>query len=169
MTFWGAFFGVFLGIISGVIINLCITWFISWKYRKKTIENLKFEIDFNIEEINKMLEESIRYRNKLNADDLVNYFGYFTLSQVIGTTISQIFQDRSIYKILDYEDIGNLQIFYKFFQPNMEKTMNDQITYNKLHFQNPGAKQQIAAQIDILEAAFNRSKSNLESIKAKLE
>ena len=53
MTFWNVFFGVFSGIIAGVIINLTVVSIIKRNSQKQSIDNLKFEIDYNIKKISK--------------------------------------------------------------------------------------------------------------------
>ena len=130
MTFWSVFFGVFAGIIAGVFINLAIIAVRSCSYQKKAIKNLKFEIDFNIKKIDSFLVELLKYRNKVNGDSLYNYFGYYSLTKVIMTTLVQMFQDRSIYKYLDYKEIGKLQTFHSYFSLGMEKYINDQVQWN---------------------------------------
>ena len=169
MTFCNVFFGVFSGIIAGVFIHLGVDAYRNWRIQRKTIKNLKFEIDFNIEKIDLLLEELQKYRNKVNADSLSSYFGYFVMTQVITTTLIQMFFDRSIYKYLDYEHIGKLQIFYKFFTLEIERLINNQITWNKEHISEPGIKQQVTQQIDVWEAGFKNNKKDLKMIKDKLK
>lgn len=168
MTFWNVFFGVFSGIIAGVLINIGIG-FISGKIaRKKTKENLKFEIDFNIEKLNSFEDELRTFQEKVNSGRILEYLGYVSLTKVITTTIVQMFFDRSIYKILKYDDIGKLQNFYRAYSFDTERLINDQIRWGKDHFADPDIRQKAGRTVDFWMAIFNASKSDLSNVKAKL-
>jgi len=169
MTFCSVFLGVLSGIIAGVLINIAIDAYRNWRIQRKNIKNLKFEIDFNIKKIDLLLADIQNYRNQVNGDSLPSFFHYFVLTQVITTTLGYMFHDRSIYKCLDHEHIGTLQIFYKLFSPEMERNLNNQITWNKEHIGELGVKQKVVQQIDALELGFKNVKKDLNTIKDKLK
>ena len=168
MTFWSVFFGVLSGIVAGVIINLVVVLLIKRYSQKQSINNLKFEIEYNIKKINEFLEELNNYRNKNNADNLNKYFGYFSLSKVILTTARQMFNNGEIYKFLDHDFVEKLQNFSIDFSLGTENFMNSQIKYNQSHYNTPGTKQIVSDQITFWEKKFKENKENLEEVKNKL-
>jgi len=169
MTFWNVFFGVFLGIVAGVIINLVVVSIIKNNSEKRLINNLKFEIEYNIKKIDKFLEKLINYRNMTNADNLNNYFDYYNLSKVIFTTANQMFNNGLIYKYLNYESIEKLQNFSIDFSLGSENFMNNQIKYNQSNYNSPDIKKIVNDQITFWENKFKENKKNLEEIKNKLK
>jgi len=72
MTFWSIFLGVLSGIVAGVIINLVVVSIIQKNSQKQSINNLKFEIEYNIKKINEFLEELTNYRIKIMQTILIN-------------------------------------------------------------------------------------------------
>jgi len=169
MTFWNMFFGVFSGIIAGVIINLTVVSIIKRNSQKQSIDNLKFEIDYNIKKINEFLEELNNYRNKNNADNINNYFGYFSLSKVILTTAIQMFNNGLIYKFLNHDFVEKLQNFSIDFSLGSENFMNNQIKYNQSNYSLPDIKKIVNDQITFWENKFKENRKNLEEIKNELK
>jgi len=169
MTFWNVFFGVFSGIVVGVIINLAVVSIVKNNSEKQLINNLKFEIEYNIKKIDKFLEKLINYRNMTNADNLNNYFDYYNLSKVIFITANQMFNDGLIYKYLNYESIEKLQNFSIDFSLGSENFMNNQIKYNQSNYSSPDIKKTVNDQITFWENKFKENKKNLEEIKNKLK
>ncbi|NCO31686.1 hypothetical protein GW891_02525 [bacterium] len=169
MTFWNVFFGVFSGIIAGVIINLTVVSIIKRNSQKQSIDNLKFEIDYNIKKINEFLEELNNYRNKNNADNINNYFGYFSLSKVILTTAIQMFNNGLIYKFLNHDFVEKLQNFSIDFSLGSENFMNNQIKYNQSNYSLPDIKKIVNDQITFWENKFKENRKNLEEIKNELK
>lgn len=168
MTFWNVFFGVFAGIISGVLINLFIDFVKDRVIKKRIKKNLKFEIDFNLKKIDSFLEELNEYRNKVNADCLNNYFGYFNLSKIISITMFQMFNNGLVYKYLNHEDIAVLQNFLSDFSFGTENYMNNQIKWNKDNHSNPDIKQIASEDISFWEKKFKENKKMIGLIKEKL-
>jgi len=169
MTFWNVFFAVLSGIVAGVIINLVVIAIMNCRFRNRAVANLKFEIDFNIESIDSLLEELKRYRDKIVADSIQIYVGYFMISQVLTTTLVKMFDDRSIYKYMGPNHIAKLQSFYKLFSIEMERRTNDQVTWAKEHINEEGVKQTVIGQIDVWEKAFKNTKADLQTVKERFE
>lgn len=169
MTFWSVFLGVLSGIVAGVIINLVVVSIIKRNSQKQSINNLKFEIEYNIKKIHEFLEELNNYRNENNADNINNYFGYFSLSKVILTTARQMFNNGVIYKFLNYDFVEKLQNFSIDFSLGTENFMNNQIKYNQSHYNITDIKQVVSGQITFWEKKFKENKKNLEEIKNKLK
>lgn len=169
MTFWNVFFAVLAGIISGVGINLGIDVIRACIAQRKTIKNLKFEIDFNIGKIDSFIKELGKFRDKVNSDSITEYIGYITLTIVITTTIIQMFLDRSIYKYLDDKEIGKLQNFSRSFTFNAEKLLNDQIRWGIEHYDDPKIKQKANRTIEFWTYLFEDRKKDLQAVKDKLK
>ncbi len=127
----GQFFGVFFGVIAGTAVTIAAQ---KWLYRsseKQQIKNLKFELELNCKKIQEWQEELIRYRNAVNGDSLLDYFGYFKLSSFIGVTVFQLHTAGVIYKYLSHEHIGQLQEVYNNLSLHGENYLNNQIEQRK--------------------------------------
>jgi len=168
MTFWSVFFSVLSGILAGMGIQIGLDWIKSWCKRKKTLENLEFEINYNLKKLDVFLEELERFRNKIIEDNPQGYYGYFQLSKIINTTIVQMFLDRSIYKVLKHEAIGRLQDFYSFFTLQMEQAINGQIVRIKNNY-NPQLRNEAFELIEFWRFAFSTRKNDLLEVKKQLE
>jgi uncharacterized membrane-anchored protein YhcB (DUF1043 family) len=70
------FLGVLSSIVAGIIINLVIASIIKKNSQRQSINNLKFEIEYNIKKINEFLEDLNNYRNENNADNIKDIFLY---------------------------------------------------------------------------------------------
>lgn len=175
MPFWSAFiFGVLAGILAGVGINIGIDFVRTYIAKKKTIKYLKFEIDFNMKKLDSFLEKLRTFRARVKLDsiaDAADYVGYISLTEIITTTITQMFHDRSIYKKkkLDYEEIGKLQNFVTFFTIDMERFLNNQIQRVIEHSMDSDIKKKANKTIDFWENAFKSRKNDLYDIKFKLK
>jgi len=169
MTFWNVFLAVLSGIVAGVIINLVLVAIMNFRFQNRAIANLKFEIDFNIGSIDSLLEEIKKYRDKIFADSIQTYVGYFMISQVLTTTLLKMFDDRSIYKYMNPNHIAKLQSFYKLFSIEMERRANDQVTWAKEHIKESYAKQHVLGQITVWENAFKNTKADLQAVKERFE
>ena len=169
MTFWSIFFSVLAGILAGVGINIGIDMVRACINRKRTVKNLKFEIIYNLGKLNLFLEELDKFHKKVTENAILEYYGYFPLSRIIQTTIVQMFLDRSIYKILEDEQIGKLQDFYTSFNVNTEKVINDQIIWAKEHIADTDIKQRSYKTINFWKYTFETRKKDLESVKESLK
>jgi hypothetical protein len=174
MNFWSVFFSVLAGIVAGVFINLGVRFVDNKLAEKKDIKNLVFEIAFNIRRIDSLIEELQKYRDALNADNLKNYFGYFSLSKVIVSTLNQMVFKGSIYKHLGHEEISWLQNFVVEFSPGTESFINSQVGNNKEKFHtilgiNPDVKAKVDSEIKWWKEKFVKTKTELGVIKNKLE
>jgi ABC-type lipoprotein release transport system permease subunit len=170
MNFWEVFLGVAAGLAVGVIVNIIVNWLINIFKERKIINYFKYEIDINIEKINSFKTELQKYKEKVLSDSINTYFGWFYLSEIILTTINQIFYSGLIYRKFNYEDIEELQKFKKDFSISSEKYINDQVKENTTNFVqgNINVKQRALNQITFWENKFNEHRVKLENIKNKL-
>jgi len=167
MTFWNVFFGVFAGIVAGIFINLAISAIKNYNTQKKLINNLKYEIEFNLKKIDAFLEEFREYRKHINGKSPYDYFGIIHMTGLLKTTLEQMFSDRSIYKYFDNENIGRLQTFYSDIQPDTVKRVNDQIQeFREISYESKMVKT-VNKYIDYLEAGLRGNKENLQAVKMK--
>lgn len=164
-------FGVFLGVVAGVAITLITQWINEKSKESQKVKNLKFEFDLNIKKIDKWLEEINKYRNAVNGDVLNNYFGYFDLSRFVSVTANNMFLSGLLYKYLDYDAIGKLQVIYSEFSPAWEDLINKQVTQNKGKAVDlstwPRFKGEVVANVDFWEKKFKEHKTTLEGILKK--
>lgn len=170
MNFNDVFFGVAAGFVVGVAVNIIVNWIINIFRERKIIKYFKYEININIEKINSFKTELQKYKEKVLADSITTYYGWFNLNEVILTTINQIFNSGLIYKKFNYVDIEELQKFKKDFSINSEKYINDQVKENTANFaqSNINVKEKTLNQITFWETKFNDHIEKLEDIKNKL-
>lgn len=164
-------FGVFLGVVAGVAIALMTQWINEKRKESQKVKNLKFEFGLNIDKINKWLEEITKYRNAVNGDALNNYFGYFDLSRFVSVTANDMFRSGLLYKYLDHDAIGKLQVIYSEFSPAWEGLLNKQVTQNKEKAADssiwPRLKVGVVVNVDFWEKKFKEHKKTLEDILKK--
>jgi len=173
MNYFFQGFGVFLGVIAGVAITLLTQWITEKVKESQKVKNLKFEFELNIRKIDKWLEEIGKYRNAVNGDALQNYFGYFDLSRFVYVTADNMFLSGLLYKYLDHDDIGKLQVIYSEFSLPWENIMNNEITNNRnkaIHEPAswPAYKAKVVSNVDFWEIKFQQHKKTLEEVLKKL-
>ena len=171
MNFCEVFLGVAAGLVVGLIVHLIVTWVINWIRENRLISYFKHEIDINIEKINSFKRELELYKEKVLADSINTYFGWFYLSEIILTNVNQFFLTGTIYKKFDCEDIEALQKFLKDFSSNSERFINDQVRQNTIDFQQQtglNIKERALSQITFWNNKFDSHIENLQRIKGKL-
>ena len=104
----GQFTGVFLGVIAGTIVTILVQKWVALRAEKQQLANFKFELELNMKKIKAWLDELNKYRNAVNGDALLTYFGYFNLSSFIGVIVSRLHASGTIYKYLSHDDFGKL-------------------------------------------------------------
>jgi hypothetical protein len=166
-------FGVFLGVIAGVAIAILAQWINEKVKESQKVKNLKFEFRLNIKKIDKWLEEINKYRNAVNGDSLGSYFGYFDLSRFVTVTANDMFLKGLLYKYLDYNDIGKLQVIYSEFTFPWENILNNQIIQNRNQaLQQPTSwptyKSKVVFEVNFWDTKFHEHKKTLEDILKKL-
>ena len=172
---FGVFFGVLAGIIAGTAITLLVEWLKQKRSEQQMISNLKFEFGFNIQKIDTWLSEISNYRNAIIYDNLHLYFAYFDLARVISVTANSLYSTGKLYKYLDNEDIGKLQIIFSDFSYNGEDYMSRQMHQNKTNFlsgNTPDLKEKYKTDalkdVAFWEDKFKEHKDTLQKILAKL-
>jgi len=127
----GQFTGVFLGVLSGTIVTILAQRWFAQRAESNQLGNFKFELELNEKKLNAWLEELTKYRNSVNGDSLITYFGYFKFSTFIGVTAFQLHGSGAIYKHFSHELIGKLQEVYNDLSISSENYMNNQIEQRK--------------------------------------
>ncbi len=153
-------FGVFLGVIAGTAVTILTQRFLLWKQEKQKVQNLKFEIHFNIKQIDRWTEYLRGYRDAVNGDTLVSWAEYFDFSHVIKSTIEDMIQTGLIYKKLSSATVSYLLLFISSFNLGSESVINQQIFNQRQKFN----KQLAVMEITILEKKLLENRKNLEAI-----
>ena len=153
-------FGVFLGVIAGTAVTILTQRFLLWRQEKQKIRNLKFEIQFNINQIDRWIEYLRGYRNAVNGDTLASWAEYFDFSHVIKSTIEDMIQTGLIYKKLAHGTVSHLLLFISSFNLGSESIINQQIFNQRKTFN----KQLAVMEITIFEKKLQENKKNLETI-----
>ena len=173
-------FGVFLGVLAGTAVTLLASYVIQKRSERNQIQNLKFELDFNVKKLETWIDEIIRLRNAVNGDALGTYFGYFDLSRAVAVTSYNLLQSGLLYKLMHQDDFSKLLVIFQELSIFGEQYLNNQITQSKQTFQdcmaNPTAnlwsstyKRQVVARVDFWENKFKQHKIDLERIRKTLK
>ncbi len=153
-------FGVFLGVIAGTVVTILTQRFLLWRQEKQKMQNLKFEIQFNIKQIDRWIEYLRGYRNAVNGDAIGSWAEYFDFSHVIKSTIEDMIQTGLIYKKLSYDTVSHLLLFISSFNLPFESVINQQILSQRQSFN----KKLAVIEITVLEKKLHDNKKNLETV-----
>jgi len=157
-------FGVFLGVLAGTAVTLLTQWIAKIRSEKQRVKNLRFEFELNIKKIERWLQEITHYRNAVNGDALNMYAGYFDLARFVTVTADKMFQAGLLYKYLNYQEIGDLQIIVSEFSLHGDQYLNNQIAQNKAYFD----KQKAVSDVNFWEKKFKDHKKTMEDLLNKL-
>lgn len=153
-------FGVFLGVIAGTAVTILTQRFLLWRQEKHKVQNLKFEIQFNIKQIDRWIESLRRYRGAVNGDTLTSWAEYFDFSHVIKSTIENMIQAGLIYKKLPDDSVSHLLLFISSFNLGSESVINQQILNQRQRFN----KQLAVMEITVWEKKLQENRKNFEAI-----
>ncbi len=165
--FWQGFgiaVGVFVGVVGGTGVALITAWVNQKRNEGQQVKNLKFELGLNIEKIGVWLDEIAKYRNAVNAQALNTYNGYFDLRRFLMVTAQNMLLSGLLYKRLDYDDIGKLQVISHELSDLGETLINRQIEEAKANFVQADA----AGNVNFWESKFNQHRLTLQQIVGKL-
>ena len=155
---------MFLGVIAGTAVTLLTQWVIQKCNEGQKINNLKFEIDFNIKNLDDWSENLNEYRNAVNAEDPTLFVGYFDLSRTISITATDMFRSGQLYKLLGREDIGKLQGIFGVLSVNGANAINNQITQQKTTFD----KSRALSELFFWDRTFKEYRKTFEDVLNKL-
>ncbi len=156
--------GVFVGVVGGTGVALVTQWVSQKRSESQQVSNLRFELDLNVKKIDGWLEEITRYRNAVNAQNLNTYFGYFDLSRFLMVTSNNLLYSGLLFKHLDYEDIGKLQVISSELSASGQSVLNNAIEQFKVNFDQAKA----AENVNFWEGKFREHKQTLQRILQKL-
>lgn len=105
-------FGVFLGVIAGALIQFGLQWLYGKIHEKRSLKNLKFELQFNIRKLDGLIKEVGNLRDSVNANAVSEYFGYFKTTGCLLATVDDMLHKGLLYKHLTHDDILKLQEHY---------------------------------------------------------
>ena len=156
MTFVLQGFGVFLGVLAGTAVTILTGWLMKRHGEKQQKVNLLFELELNVRKINVWLEEIGKLRNAINGDAMHQYCGYFDLSRIVSVTCNNMFQSGLLYKYLDQDAIGTLQVIFSELSLHGEQYLNNKInqiiqSFNNAYAQDQGQQWPIADKADAVE------------------
>lgn len=153
-------FSIFLGVIAGTAVTILTQHFLLWREETQKIANLKFEITFNIKQIDRWLESLTGYRNAVNGEAIGTWAEYFDFSHVIKSTLENMIRSGLIYKKMSSDSVGYLLIFISSFTQGFELVFNQQIIVQRQSFN----KQRAILEIAVLEKKLKENKKNLETV-----
>jgi len=153
-------FNIFLGVIAGTAVTILTQRFLLWREETQKIANLKFEIQFNIKQIDHWMEYLVGYRNAVNGDAISSWAEYFDVSHIIKSTIENMIQSGLIYKKMSSDHVGHLLLFISSFTQGFEVVFNQTIISQRQTFN----KQRAILEISTFEKKLKESKKNLETV-----
>ncbi|MBU4495528.1 MAG: hypothetical protein KJ874_09535 [Acidobacteria bacterium] len=176
----GQVVGVFLGVVAGVCITFAAEYVRNKRTRKQELANLRFELDINIAKIDAWLKEVTKWRNAINADNLLQYFGHFNLSSAISATTNSLFIAGKLYNALTNDHIAKLQEVFKDLSVFGEQYLNNQIQQKKQllsQMNNAGhetewqrtLKPQCAQDVDFWETKLKSHQDSLLVVKEAID
>ena len=155
--------GVFLGVVAGALVQFGLQWINGKIQEKQSVRNLKFELEFNIKKCAELIGEVRKLRDKVNANAVGQYFGYFKTSGILVVIVDDMLRKGLLYKYLTHDDIWKLQIHYVRFS-STEQWYNEQVEKMKVE-----ANQQTnILMVDLIEDQFVTAKIDLRAIHDKL-
>ncbi len=157
-------FWVFVGIIAGTLVTLFTSLILVRLKKKKIKKNIKFEISFNIEKIQKwkgLLDEVLVASN---SDSIKDCFVFFNFQEIILWTVNKTISDGTLYDYIDQESIITLQTLSGFCTAFSSKRINDEIR----KFKNSPDKAGVAKMVKLWKAMLDKHKTNLKQIESKL-
>ncbi len=161
---FGIVVGVFVGVVGGTGVALLTAWVNQRRNEGQQVKNLKFELGLNIEKIGVWLDEIAKYRNAVNAQALNTYYGYFDLRRFLMVTAQSMLLSGLLYKHLDYDDIGKLQVISSELSDVGETLINREIDEARANFVQADA----AEKVNFWELKFNQHRATLQQIADKL-
>jgi hypothetical protein len=153
-------FSIFLGVIAGTAVTILTQRFLLWREETQKIANLKFEIQFNIRQVDRWMEYLVGYRNAVNGDAISSWAEYFDFSHIIKSTIENMIQSGLIYKKMSSDNVGYLLLFVSSFTQSFEAVFNQTIISQRQTFN----KQKAILEIAVFEKKLKESKKNLETV-----
>ncbi len=170
---FGIVVGVITGVIAGTLVTVSIGYIEKWKNQKQRKENLKFEFEFNIDQIKSFKAELKNYLDATTGDALQTYFPYFALSKLILPTVQSMYADGSLYKFFtEPNDLVKLQKALNKYTPEWEADFNKKIKDNT---EICGTEQwaidkpEIVANIRFLDGCFQEDIDTLEAFIKKVQ
>lgn len=158
-------FWILIGIIVGIIVNILTQKFLNWRNEIQLIKNFKFEIKYNIKKIEMFEKYTIRLRDLVNGDNLINFVDYFDLTKTIFITTNQMHFSGTLYKYLEDENLAGLLDTSSRFNQGWEMLINNQINELKTKFiSNNYIKQEAVNLVDFWEKFFLDRKKVLSHI-----
>lgn len=120
--------GVALGIVGGILAYYLFEWIKSRSERELQKRLLMKEVELNLGKLKGFLDELQRWEQAVRDDTIVDYFGYFPLSQVFTATSLRLLQSGQLYDFLEPEDLVELQnLFTVYYSPMGETRINTQV------------------------------------------
>jgi hypothetical protein len=158
-------FWIFVGIVAGAMVQYFLGWVNVRLNYKKSLRNLKFELQFNISQIIEFQATATTMRNKINAEVLNQFFGYFPYSNLIWVTGTNMLSWGTLYDALNHEEIKKLVKISKVFSQAGENWPNERI----VNLQKSQDKAAAVSFVDYLDKQFSDSKKDLEGIINKID
>jgi len=122
------FIGSFSAFVLAIILFLITNWLTAKKVRKSYKKLLKREFSYNIELLQKWLNEITDVLGKISADDR-NIFNYFKYTYFQVYFLNESFKLGIVYELFKKDkDISQLSDMLGFFSVGGEQLMNNHIT-----------------------------------------
>lgn len=156
--------GAFFGVIAGTFVTYGVNLLMERRTNSQKINNLKFELGFNLRQLDRWLQEAAGFRNAVNANALNTWAEWFDFTNIMRATSEEMFKSGLLYSHLDHDQIARLQVFLSDFSIGLEQYVNTRISANRQTF-----NQQECVQLAVyIEAKLRNHKRAIESCLQKL-
>jgi hypothetical protein len=156
--------GAFLGVLAGTFVTFGVNLLMERRADAQKFKNLKFELGFNLRQIERWLVDVAGYRSALNGNALNTWSAWFDFANIMRYTAEDMFKSGKIYDHLDHEQIGKLQVFLSEFSSAFEQFINTKIAGFRQTF-----NQQEAIQLAVyMESKLRENKRVFEACIQKL-
>lgn len=156
--------GAFLGVLAGTFVTFGVNLLMERRADAQKVKNLKFELGFNLRQIDRWLVDVTGYRNALNGNALNTWAAWFDFANIMRATAEDMFKSGKIYDHLGHEQIGKLQVFLSEFSPVLEQFVNTKIAGFRQAFNQPEAIQLAV----YMESKLRENKRAIEACIQKL-
>ena len=166
-TLYATGIGAALGVVAGSLVRYGAGLIHEYFSHKTKKEILIKELKYNISLVNLLIKECEKLRNSVNGKSLVNYFGYFRLSDGLFIQTVNMLQSGDLYKIFNDDHLQRFQRVVFVLSVNNTNWVNNQVAYFKdAQIANIGTYNHTGCVgfVDYLENDLTQTRDNLNAL-----
>lgn len=162
--FWDGFW-VFVGVVAGTVVNILTGLVVNALRRRRILNDLEFEIDFNLRRSESWLKSLDAVLQASNSDNLLHCFEFFDFKKILTVAVTRLINDGRLYEFMTHDDIEVLQKFAIFCTDVYSTNLNEAIG----KIRTSPNRQEMAQLIDFWKKLITEHRDGLRSIKARFD